>query len=81
MSNMVFTQSERYRRHTVEYNRLLPAAQEEHHAIMSAAINRDAEEASRLLTEHIVLGVEKVRLAMVRDLKREARAAGRARKR
>lgn len=84
MSNMAFTQSERYRRHTVEYNRLLPSAQEEHHAIMTAAINRDPEEAARLLTEHIVLGVGKVRAAMVRDLQRaarEARAAGLASRR
>lgn len=73
MSNMVFTQSERYRRHTVEYDNLLPAAQDEHHAIMTAAINRDPDKAARLLTEHITLGVEKVRVAMRRDLRLEAR--------
>jgi DNA-binding GntR family transcriptional regulator len=50
---MAFAQSERYRRHFVDYGYLLPDAQKEHHDIMTAALNRNAEAACEQLRHHI----------------------------
>lgn len=58
---MAFAQSERYRRHFVDYGYLLPDAQKEHHDIMTAAINRNAEEACEQLRHHIA---ENMRIVM-----------------
>jgi GntR family transcriptional regulator, carbon starvation induced regulator len=52
-SNVAFSQSERYRRLYVHYPVLLPKAQDEHEAIMSAALARDADTAAALLVAHI----------------------------
>lgn len=58
---MAFAQSERYRRHFVDYAFLLPDAQKEHHDIMTAAINRKADEACEQLRHHIA---ENMRVVM-----------------
>jgi GntR family carbon starvation induced transcriptional regulator len=64
LSGLAVSQSERYRRHTIGYDRLLPAVQHDHAAIMKAAIGRDAEAACRLLAEHIDTGAQRVLKAM-----------------
>lgn len=71
LSALAVSQSERYRRHTIGYDRLLPAVQDDHAAIMHAALTRDAEQACRLLAEHIESGAQRVLKAM------RKRAAGR----
>jgi GntR family transcriptional regulator, carbon starvation induced regulator len=60
LSAVALSQSERYRRNTIEYDKLLPAVQKDHRAIMNAAISRDAKEACALLTRHINEGAERV---------------------
>ena len=47
-------------------------ADEEHRAIMTAAIERNADVAAALLSEHVLVGVEMVRKAMTRDRQRKA---------
>ncbi len=64
-SNVAFSQSERYRRLFVHYPVLLPQAQEEHHAIMEAALRRDADAACRHLIAHIRDNVAIVEKAML----------------
>lgn len=64
LSALAVSQSERYRRHTIGYDRLLPAVQVDHAAIMDAAIRRDANRACRLLRAHIEEGTERVLGAM-----------------
>jgi GntR family carbon starvation induced transcriptional regulator len=64
LSALAVSQSERYRRHTIGYDRLLPAVQDDHAAIMHAAITRDAAAACRLLAEHIDSGAQRVLKAM-----------------
>jgi DNA-binding GntR family transcriptional regulator len=57
---VAFAQSERYRRHFVDYSFLLPGAQQEHHDIMLAAINRNAAAACEHLAHHIAENVQVV---------------------
>ncbi|TGD95260.1 FCD domain-containing protein [Methylobacterium nonmethylotrophicum] len=73
-SNIAYSQSERYRRRFVHYPVLLPKAQEEHAAIMEAALARDAETACRHLLAHIMDGVEIVRAAMRQSLPEREKA-------
>lgn len=61
---VAFAQSERYRRRFVDYAFLLPDAQKEHHEIMTAAINRDADLACGRLRHHIAENVAVVRQCM-----------------
>ncbi len=61
---LAFAQSERYRRHFVDYAFLLPDAQKEHHDIMDAAINRNAKEACKQLTHHIAENMQVVMRCM-----------------
>lgn len=63
-SNVAYSQSERYRRFYVHYPVLLPKAQEEHEAIMRAALARDTDRASSLLIAHIRDNVAIVARAM-----------------
>lgn len=64
-ANVAFSQSERYRRQFVEYPVLLPDAQDEHRAIMEAALGRNVEAACAHLAHHIVKGMEIVRRGMM----------------
>lgn len=61
---VAFSQSERYRRHFVTYAMLLPHAQEEHHDIMRAAIDRRADEACAHLRAHIAENMQIVARCM-----------------
>jgi GntR family transcriptional regulator, carbon starvation induced regulator len=63
-SNLAFSQSERYRRYFIKYQTLLPHGQDEHKAIMDAALARDHVTAGRLLEQHISHGAELVLQAM-----------------
>jgi len=85
---ILYDQSERYRRHFVAYPKIEPRIYEEHRVIMEAALARDAKLACRVLEEHIRRGAEAVRGIMARPapgsragaprLARGRRAAGRA---
>lgn len=70
LSALAVSQSERYRRHTIGYDRLLPAVQDDHAAIMKAAIGRDAKRACALLEAHIAEGTERVLRAMRGEIRR-----------
>jgi DNA-binding GntR family transcriptional regulator len=63
-SNLAFSQSERYRRFYIRYETLLPHGQDEHKAIMDAALGRDAPKAKALLEQHIAHGAGLVLKAM-----------------
>lgn len=67
MSAVAASQSERYRRNTIEYDELLPAVQNDHKAIMDAAIGRNANKACALLTKHIDDGAQRVLEAMRKE--------------
>ena len=66
-TSLAYSQSERYRRHFVEYPALMPESQEEHRAILSASLARDADAACSLLERHILKGVAVVRRGMLDD--------------
>ncbi len=72
---MAFAQSERYRRHYVDYAFLLPDAQKEHYDIMTAAINRDAAAACRQLRHHIAENMAIVMNCLVNPQDAKARRA------
>jgi GntR family transcriptional regulator, carbon starvation induced regulator len=59
-----FSRSERYRRHFVDYTRLLPNANSEHRDMMQAALARRADDACALLRDHILSNVQIVRECM-----------------
>lgn len=57
---MLFDQSERYRRLAAAYGQPARDIHGEHAALVKAALDRDAERACALLTEHIALTTERV---------------------
>lgn len=59
-----FSRSERYRRHFVDYTRLLPGTHGEHKDMMEAAIARKTELACEILRDHILSNVQVVRECM-----------------
>ena len=61
---ILYDQSERYRRHFVAYPRIEPRIYEEHRMIMDAALKRDRKTACRTLEHHIRRGAEAVRAIM-----------------
>ena len=63
-AGLAYSQSERYRRHFVDYPALMPESQEEHRLILDAALRRDADAACLLLERHILKGVAVVRQGM-----------------
>ena len=50
---MLYDQSERYRRLYIDYGRMPARVDDQHQQIMNAALARDADTACRLLTDHI----------------------------
>ena len=76
---VAFSQSERYRRHFVDYSFLLPGAQQEHHEIMTAAINRNVDVACGHLAHHIAENVQVVLDCMTDGTHAGARTGGAAR--
>lgn len=56
--SLLYEQSERYRRAVVRYPELRPSIHAEHKAILEACLARDAQEACRLLADHILGGAE-----------------------
>jgi GntR family carbon starvation induced transcriptional regulator len=73
MCELLYDQSERYRRNFVAYPKIEPRIYEEHRAIMEAALAREAKTACRILAEHIRRGAEATRRLM--EAKSPARAA------
>ena len=73
MCELLYDQSERYRRNFVAYPKIEPRIYEEHRAIMEAALAREAKTACRVLAEHIRRGAEATRRLM--DAKSPARGA------
>ncbi|MBL6456647.1 FCD domain-containing protein [Belnapia sp. T6] len=63
--DILYDQSERYRRAFVRYPAINPAIRAQHEAIMAAAIGRDAARATGLLGDHIMQGAEAT-LALLR---------------
>jgi DNA-binding GntR family transcriptional regulator len=61
---ILYHQSERYRRRFVTYRDIEPRIYEEHRVIMEAALARKAKLACKVLEEHIRLGAESVRALM-----------------
>ncbi|MCW5770676.1 MAG: FCD domain-containing protein [Rhodospirillaceae bacterium] len=57
---ILYDQSERYRRNLVAYPKIAPRIYDEHKLIMEAALKRDAKAACRVLETHIRLGAEAV---------------------
>lgn len=55
---ILYEQSERYRRSLVRYPELRPAIHVEHKAILDACLARRADEACRLLSDHILKGAQ-----------------------
>ena len=74
---ILYHQSERYRRRFVTYREIAPRIYEEHRIIMEAALARKAKVACKVLEEHIRLGAEAVRELMEKAERAEARAARR----
>ncbi len=72
MCELLYDQSERYRRNFVAYPKIEPRIYEEHRLIMEAALARDAKAACRILAEHIRRGASATRRLM------EAKTSGRA---
>lgn len=70
MCELLYDQSERYRRNVVAYPKIEPRIYEEHRLIMEAVLARDAKAACRILAEHIRRGAEATRRLM------EAKLAG-----
>jgi DNA-binding GntR family transcriptional regulator len=58
MCEILYDQSERYRRNFVAYPKIEPRIYEEHRVIMEAALARDARMACRVLADHIRRGAE-----------------------
>jgi len=56
--DILYDQSERYRRAFVRYPEIKPGIRAQHQAIMAAAIRRDAAEATALLADHIMQGAQ-----------------------
>jgi len=75
---ILYHQSERYRRRFVTYREIAPRIYEEHRIIMEAALARKAKVACKVLEEHIRLGAEAVRGLMEKAERAEARSARRA---
>lgn len=79
---ILYDQSERYRRHFVAYPKIEPRIDAEHRTIMEAALGRDAEAACRVLEQHIRRGAAAVRAIMeakiAPDAKPSAARAARA---
>jgi GntR family carbon starvation induced transcriptional regulator len=70
---ILYDQSERYRRNFVAYPKLEARIYEEHRAIMEAALRRDAKTACRVLEQHIRRGAEAV--GRIMESRQRARAA------
>lgn len=66
-----FSRSERYRRHFVDYTRLLPNTHREHKDMMEAALNRRADQACEILRDHIMNNVEVVRECLEQRLEQQ----------
>jgi DNA-binding GntR family transcriptional regulator len=64
MCEILYDQSERYRRNFVAYPKIEPRIYEEHRVIMEAALARDAKTACRVLADHIRRGAEATRRLM-----------------
>ena len=75
---ILYHQSERYRRRFVTYRELEPRIYEEHRSIMEAALARKAKVACKVLEDHIRLGADAVRGLMEKAERSEARAAKRS---
>ncbi|MFO0987221.1 MAG: FCD domain-containing protein [Alphaproteobacteria bacterium] len=71
MCELLYDQSERYRRNFVAYPKIEPRVYEEHRLIMEAVLARDAKAACRILAEHIRRGAAATRRLM------EAKTGGR----
>ena len=79
MCEILYDQSERYRRNFVAYPKIEPRIYEEHRVIMEAALARDAKTACRVLADHIRRGAEATRRLMNgKSPARVARSATRA---
>lgn len=79
MCELLYDQSERYRRNFVAYPKIEPRIYEEHRLIMEAVLARDTKAACRTLAEHIRRGAEATRRLMEAKLAgKGARAAIRA---
>lgn len=76
---ILYEQSERYRRTLIRYPKLRPSIHEEHRAILEASLARRADEACRLLSEHILKGA-KATLAAMDALSGQARSPARRRR-
>lgn len=77
---ILYDQSERYRRHFVAYPKIEPRIYEEHRTIMEAALARDAKLACRVLEQHIRRGAEATGAIMAKaaaDARRVTRRASR----
>jgi len=75
---ILYHQSERYRRRFVTYREIEPRIYEEHELIMEAALARKAKVAGKVLEEHIRLGAEAVRQLMEKAERTKANGAKRA---
>ena len=64
MCEILYDQSERYRRNFVAYPKIEPRIYEEHRVIMEAALAREAKTACRVLAEHIRRGAEATQALM-----------------
>jgi len=64
MCELLYDQSERYRRNFVAYPKIEPRIYEEHRLIMEAALARDAKTACRILAAHIRRGAGATRRLM-----------------
>jgi DNA-binding GntR family transcriptional regulator len=64
MCELLYDQSERYRRNFVAYPKIEPRIYEEHRVIMEAALAREAKTACRVLAEHIRRGAAATRRLM-----------------
>jgi DNA-binding GntR family transcriptional regulator len=68
---MLYDQSERYRRRFVKFPRLRPEVEAEHQAVMDAALARDADRACGILEAHIRGGAETVERLMLAEIEAE----------
>jgi DNA-binding GntR family transcriptional regulator len=69
---ILYDQSERYRRNLVAYPKIAPRIYEEHRLVMEAALKRDAKTACRALEAHIVRGAGAVARLLAARQKAEA---------
>ncbi len=65
-TRIIYGQSERYRRFFVAYPALMPESQNEHRAILDAALARKPKIACQLLDHHIRKGVDIVKQGIVK---------------